>query len=461
MIGIKEEKKHKGNIIPLKNHINVPAVSHQSCGGCNSCHQMTGIHSMTATPIFGGNGDENKGSGIQKSCASNFFQRNLGNSYMQSLAGNLQTVSKGNGQTLQRKCSCGGSCSGCSGEEELEGVQTKLKIGSPNDVYEQEADRVAEQVMRMADPFVMTGNDQPPGEIGIRRIAEKGGTKGSTADFKLNSSGGRLLSESTRNFMEPRFGTDFRHVRLHTGHNAHQKASQIQARAFTYGNNIWLGRGESEQNKNLMAHELTHVVQQKAALPTHQASLTAVRNSVAVPHVQPARLPCTSRKKIDVFGVNLPGSTGSIYSDVTNANSVLCQCGIELNVVGGQSWQTNLLDLDPPRGVLNAPSGTVRPLTREENQMLAYKPGGDVIHVYYVPSFSGPKVAESFWPSQHGETAFAVSNTPNADSFAHEMGHVLLDSGNHHRDQNNLMASGSIRNAGVDELEQSQCNRMP
>jgi hypothetical protein len=53
-------------------------------------------------------------------------------------------------------------------------------------------------------------------------------------------------------------------VRLHTGPQAQRSAAQIQARAFTYGHHVWLGKGESENNKNLLAHELTHVIQQQA-----------------------------------------------------------------------------------------------------------------------------------------------------------------------------------------------------
>ena len=52
---------------------------------------------------------------------------------------------------LQRKCACGGGCPRC--KEDL-GIQTKLKIGNPNDKYEQEADRIADQVMRMPEPSV-------------------------------------------------------------------------------------------------------------------------------------------------------------------------------------------------------------------------------------------------------------------------------------------------------------------
>lgn len=456
MVGMKEWKKQDGDTtVSVKNRNNDPGFSHNPCGGCNACHTMTSIHPVTDNPIFGGSGDGSGGHwpNLQRPCATNFFQRNLGNNAMQAIAGSRQTSGQatpgGGTAVIQRKCACGGSCASCAGkEEELGKIQTKLTIGPANDVYEQEADRVAGQIMRLPDSFGQYEDNQSNLGINIQRIAAGGDSLHTDSDIQLSLNDGQPLSSSTRQFMEPRFGMDFSHVRLHTGHDAHQTASQIQAKAFTYGHQIWLGKGESEQNKGLMAHELTHVVQQGGAAHNRQ--------------VQMARLPCTSRKKVDVYSVNLPGSTRSIYDDLTTANNILCQCGLEINVKGGESWSTNLLDQDPPAGVLNAPAGTVRPLTAEENAMLSHKPGGaDVIHVYYVPSFSGPKLAEAFWPSQHGDRAVAVANAAIPVVFPHEIGHVLQDDGSH-RDSNpdNLMASGSV-NTGVGELEQDQCDRMP
>lgn len=127
-------------------------------------------------------------------------------------------------------------------------------------------------------------------------------------------------------------------------------------------------------------------------------------------------------------------------------------------MVGGESWATDVLDRDPPTGILNAPSGTVRPLTTEEIEMTGHKPGGaGATHAYYVPDFTGPKVAQAFWPAQHGDQVVVIGNSARSDSFAHEIGHVLLDKGDHETDPDNLMASGSIRNVGVDKLECRQC----
>ncbi len=73
---------------------------------------------------------------------------------------------------------------------------------------------------------------------------------------------GSPLSAATRRFAEPAFGEDFGRVRLHTSPAARATAAMLGARAFTSGNDIWLGPGESDSDRSLMAHELAHVVQQ-------------------------------------------------------------------------------------------------------------------------------------------------------------------------------------------------------
>ncbi|SFR50792.1 eCIS core domain-containing protein [Litoreibacter janthinus] len=77
-----------------------------------------------------------------------------------------------------------------------------------------------------------------------------------------NPGPGRPLPNGVRQRIEPHFGTSFEHVRLHDGPADQDAAARIGARAFAHRNRIWLGRGESPTNTRLMAHELTHVVQQ-------------------------------------------------------------------------------------------------------------------------------------------------------------------------------------------------------
>jgi hypothetical protein len=76
---------------------------------------------------------------------------------------------------------------------------------------------------------------------------------------------GEPLRPHVRQTLEKRMGVDLRGVRVHEGPAAHQSAAAINARAFTHKTDIWLGRGESQDNVRLMAHEVTHVVQQGGA----------------------------------------------------------------------------------------------------------------------------------------------------------------------------------------------------
>ncbi len=272
MLDKKGLKKQKEDIqIPVKNRKGEDSPRMMNlCGSCNACHQMTRIHSTGISPVMDRSGGGIQNPGLQKSCATRFFHRYMGNSYMQSIGGGAQggaaMAVKNSGPRVQRQCSCNGSSPGCTCEGEETGqLQTKLTIGAPDDIYEQEADRVAEKITRMPESILEDDEDQQYGEIGIQSMPAGYNKASVPADnIELNLSSGRPLSSSSRRFMEPRFNTDFSHVRLHTDKDAHNTASKIQARAFTYGSHIWLGKGESESNKGLLAHELTHVIQQNA-----------------------------------------------------------------------------------------------------------------------------------------------------------------------------------------------------
>ena len=267
MTGTREQEiQNHNSAAPVKAREGAKPDSHP-CGGCSACHQMTGIQASGKIKAWSGEGAER--ATLQSPCATNFFQRNLGNSYMQSLAD--RNPASGNSAlgrsapAIQRKCNCGGSCESCAGKEDETGkIQAKLAVGSPDDEYEQEADRVADQVMRMSEPGEQVGDND--NRMNIRRVSESGRVSGSSGEgIDLDYNGGAPLAPSTRHFMEPRFGVDFSNVRLHNEADAYQTAAQIQARAFTHGNHVWLGKGESESNRSLMAHELTHVVQQGKA----------------------------------------------------------------------------------------------------------------------------------------------------------------------------------------------------
>ena len=200
-------------------------------------------------------------------------------------------------------------------------LQAKLKVGQPGNKYEQEADRVADEVMRMPEPQVQWQPIEDEEEeqiqtkpaieqitplvqkqvekeeeelVQTKPVAEQitpsvqRQTKEDEEELlqtkRLDSQsheimpslatriesmkgGGHPLPESTRSFFEPRFGHDFNQVRVHTDTRIAEIAQAVNARAFTVGRNIAFGPGqytpESQEGRKLLAHELMHVVQQR------------------------------------------------------------------------------------------------------------------------------------------------------------------------------------------------------
>jgi Domain of unknown function (DUF4157) len=186
--------------------------------------------------------------------------------------------------TAQRKanCACGGGCPRCNSESEGMKVQAKLAISSPGDHFEQEADHIADQVMRMPNPEVQResngGSDGATAisaELNESRILRHadgcGATRQVPPDLTSRLGGGTPLDLESRSYFEPRFGRDFSHVRVHDGDAAARSAAAINARAYTIGRDIVFGAGERSQGttagQRLLAHELTHVAQQAEGAP--------------------------------------------------------------------------------------------------------------------------------------------------------------------------------------------------
>ncbi|MDJ0808090.1 MAG: DUF4157 domain-containing protein [Gammaproteobacteria bacterium] len=171
-------------------------------------------------------------------------------------------------------------------------IRPKLEIGPANDAFERVADRVANAVMRMADPassrYQSPSTDRNlssnPGGIIQRRCqtcqeedekirmmpAAPYRPMQTSCPAALNLPGsGRPLSRSEKRFFEPRFGADFSQVRIHQSADVSRMARSINARAFTLGNDVFFASGEyrpgSASSTRLLAHELTHVVQQHAS----------------------------------------------------------------------------------------------------------------------------------------------------------------------------------------------------
>jgi hypothetical protein len=162
-------------------------------------------------------------------------------------------------------------------------IQSKLTVNTPGDIYEREADQVAAEVLRAPQAGVQracacggtcpkcsaNGHDQASVQRQSTHVpanAPDPSVSGEAPIYDVLRTPGQPLDAATRGFMEPRFGHDFGRVRVHVDGQAAVSASALGARAYTLGNRIVFGAGSyapaTEAGRSLIAHELTHVLQQ-------------------------------------------------------------------------------------------------------------------------------------------------------------------------------------------------------
>jgi Domain of unknown function (DUF4157) len=187
-------------------------------------------------------------------------------------------------------CACDGSCPRC---------QTKngsLNVSKSNDSAEIQADLVAHKIMQMPAQENLTLSQSnhsseiiqrkcdscKDGEEKIqRKVLPSSGeipTQSPTHVKNALGSGGKPLDGGTRNFFESRFDRDFSNVRVHTGAAAEKSARDLDAKAYTLGHNVVFGAKQfvpaTHEGRSLLAHELTHVIQQSGGgKPSHSQSL--------------------------------------------------------------------------------------------------------------------------------------------------------------------------------------------
>ncbi|MDN3556274.1 eCIS core domain-containing protein [Halomonas maura] len=186
---------------------------------------------------------------------------------------------------LQRRCACGGAASPLTGECEecrrdaTPGLQRRLAIGRRDDPLEQEADRAAARVLQGQHAEPTRGT--PP------RLSRRGAqtaTPDATAPRSVHRTlqrPGEPLPGATRAFFEPRFGHDFGRVRIHHDAAAAGSARDVDALAYTVGRDVVFGQGQYAPHRpagrELIAHELAHVVQQSEQAP-HRLQRRAIHD---------------------------------------------------------------------------------------------------------------------------------------------------------------------------------------
>ncbi len=264
--------------------------------------------------------------------------------------------------------------------------QPKLTINQPNDFYEQEADVVSEHVMQM--PFSKNKNaffkpfniSSLESYININRLCEdceekeklqrkKDSTGKVNAGNELESfveglnSGGDALPDNTRSFFEPRFGYDFSDVKVHTNSEANQSAQSINALAYTSGNNIVFNKNqfspETDSGKKLLAHELTHVVQQNAF-----SNFSSVQRTIGDGHDLNSPRFTNDTVLEDIYDNNIQLTVGSNGPAVEKIQHALQDSGVFLSSFGidgkfGAETSRAVTSYQRRKHISTDPAGTV------------------------------------------------------------------------------------------------------
>ena len=185
-------------------------------------------------------------------------------------------ASLGSYHRLQRQCACGaaksaaeGECEGCKARK-VRGLQTRLTVGESNDVFEREAEAIGAKVVGASDADIARRSP-----LSIQRVGSAERDSGADAPPVVDEvvrSPGQALDGASRRFFESRFGFDFSQVRVHHDASAARSAQAVAAQAYTVGSHVVFDTGRYEPHsahgRALLAHELTHVVQQRGASAT-------------------------------------------------------------------------------------------------------------------------------------------------------------------------------------------------
>ncbi|MCW5608386.1 MAG: DUF4157 domain-containing protein [Nitrosomonas sp.] len=197
-------------------------------------------------------------------------------------------------------------------------IQTATRISSPNDSAEREAEVTARNIIQMPAPPAPGIANQGHGigrraeavsagssllarspaahtavsSLSAHRVIQRSAVASSTVApdieqaIRAEMASGMPLPQGVRSFMEPRFRADFGAVRIHTDDKAARLSARLSARAFTYGKHIFFGKGQFRPSERdgaeLIAHELTHTIQQREVIQRQEAVTVTEHSPVQV-----------------------------------------------------------------------------------------------------------------------------------------------------------------------------------
>ena len=359
------------------------------------------------------------------------------------------------------------------------GIQCSLTVGAPDDPLEHEADAMADTVMRMpnvSDTF--SGSSFLQRKCAACEEEEKAqrkplsasitpfiqtktngeGTTSASLSSKINSSrgSGSSMDNGTKTFMESRFGSDFSSVKIHTGSESVMMNRELSAKAFTVGNDIYFNEGQynpqSDSGKHLLAHELTHTIQQGKA-PSVQRSCTDGRCDTCA----------GGRKRIRLTGFFRVRATRAnmvqVRREINEAKNVLRNCCVDLSVFfdwrllrGGGVFNDGSARAD---GTWDYPDEATQ---LGDGNTFSGATGIPMLFVNEVTGSGiggGTTVTHDFDPQYNGARYIVIGlNQPHANpqsSIAHELGHFagILP---HSRAANNIMGGAG------ENVDEPYCN---
>lgn len=368
--------------------------------------------------------------------------------------------------------------------DQYKAIQRKLEIGRPDDKYEREADHIADRVMKMSDSenlqmrplgqiadiqmkcskceeeenLQMKAGENPGNFLRMKRAGGDGrmmAPEGITRQLTSSSGVGNPLPENVSNEMSSKVGADFSGVKIHTDSSAVQMSRQMGARAFTYGNDIYFNQGEyapdSSAGKHLLAHELTHVVQQNETIQRscHDGNCDSCAGGVKDFWVT------------FFFRVRATRAVmASIRTMVNEAKTILANCC--LNLKADFNWDLLGGDRDVVPTTVNA-DGTwqYNPAVTDVGESNAFSSarGVPILVVDNVQNTGGGITVGSSFDAAYTGVEYVVlavnqiNSNPNCAHLAHELWHVGSDTVGHDE-----AANGSLAACTGNDVSENYCS---
>jgi hypothetical protein len=317
-------------------------------------------------------------------------------------------------------------------------IRAKLKVNTPGDVYEQEADAVVERVLRV--PLAPIGGFEARAEaaqsIGREATGETQAQCAPAIVDRVLESAGQMLESSARTFMEPRFGHDFGRVRVHTDGEAARSAQAIGAKAYTAGKHIVFGPGQynlaTGAGLRLLAHELTHTLQSADLgesandLLKRDKQKEGEKKKPEEPAKKDTKCAMTEAQIRPVFFRNDPGKadqspTGkSLNPRLKEASRIWGKCGIEFKAAESRMVEDSVSKI---AGKDNAELDVVQK---------AYGKKGTGPQVFFLDNDlsvfgggrTGPNVGDSMSTGDDAKVMLSDHGS-NDRLLAHELGHAM------------------------------------